>query len=354
MKNETFATGTPVVIATGDTGGLDPDISNGSYSDTSVEPGNSYAYRIVTFASGQDAVAIPTAIKYIPDLSSEIGYPGGDPVTAANYNLSTVPVFHIDHTRLYGASVVPSSSYGSDPAVSASSMLVPGSDHGTLRVSPAGGYLMNNHLSRPYPRKQFLTSANDVSLVGVGNASGSSSAYTSVDFNTPMTFADEFTMFFSYHITQSTSGYFYLGSSDSVSGVSYSANDIYRVMDAGDISISNGLFDEGSHVVAVRVLNTNSAANGNGAKWQLFHNGALTYTSPVITDSYHLSGGSKGAAHFTHYRDLLNNNSSIVNFEAMIFSSALSAGDLNSVSHYMGGKSYATVSVIDASDVYSG
>ncbi|MAT87204.1 MAG: hypothetical protein CL532_01440, partial [Aestuariivita sp.] len=89
----------PVELDNSASGGLDPTQANGSYTDTTVEGGKRYAYRISTVKGGESAAGIPSPVQYVQDRVNDLAYPNGDPDTASQYNVSVEPVLHLDMER---------------------------------------------------------------------------------------------------------------------------------------------------------------------------------------------------------------------------------------------------------------
>tara|TARA_A100001037_G_scaffold99310_1_gene90622 strand:+ start:1143 stop:2336 length:1194 start_codon:yes stop_codon:yes gene_type:complete len=93
---------TPVEVANGNTGGLDPELSGvgaGSYADTTISGDTSYAYRVSTLKGAEVATSIATPLEYIYDSVNDLGYPGGSPETTSQYTISTTPFLHLDMNR---------------------------------------------------------------------------------------------------------------------------------------------------------------------------------------------------------------------------------------------------------------
>ena len=90
---------TPTVLDNSAAGGLDPTIANGSYADTTLTGDAHYAYRVSTVKGSEVAPGIPTAMQFVHNPATDLGYPLGTPSTAATYNVSTAPFFHFDVNR---------------------------------------------------------------------------------------------------------------------------------------------------------------------------------------------------------------------------------------------------------------
>ena len=89
----------PVELANGTSGGLNPGLANGSYEDTTVSLGKSYAYRVSTIKGSEVADSIPSAMMHVADDVNDIAYPGGSLTQSKQFNIDTEPFIHLDVSR---------------------------------------------------------------------------------------------------------------------------------------------------------------------------------------------------------------------------------------------------------------
>ncbi len=101
--DDTGDTASVQTLAQGSGGGLSPTVPNGSYTDTTMDPGCNYSYRVVAERSGETKSSLPTEYIHTYDSATELGYPSGTPATAG-YMCSVDPHAHIDLQRVGGVS----------------------------------------------------------------------------------------------------------------------------------------------------------------------------------------------------------------------------------------------------------
>jgi len=89
----------PTVLVNSAAGGLNPTAANGSYADTTLTGDAYYSYRVSTVKGSEVATGIPTAMQFVYDPATDLGYPLGTPSAASTYNVSTAPFLHIDPER---------------------------------------------------------------------------------------------------------------------------------------------------------------------------------------------------------------------------------------------------------------
>ena len=138
----------PVELANGTSGGLNPGLANGSYEDTTVSLGKSYAYRVSTIKGSEVADSIPSAMMYVADDVNDIAYPGGSLPQSKQFNIDTEPFLHLDVGRQ-------SFGYKDDgPHLTSAQFsayhLMTSMDsgyEGVLRHNPNGFYLRNKSLA---------------------------------------------------------------------------------------------------------------------------------------------------------------------------------------------------------------
>lgn len=358
---------TPVEVANGNTGGLDPTLTGvgqGNYTDTTVAGDEYYAYRVSTLKGAEIATSIATTMEYVYDDVNDLGYPLGNPEATSNYTISTTPFLHLDVNRSSTGYVdgdqmsqgfegvfrhnpenfiFTASSYSSSPDY----MTV---DYGNGVTRPIA---VQKQLTGP--RTLQTTATNDVAcpdgitmfwVTGENTYQGSLS-HIGTDSNGIHYPTDQL-----HKSTVSTWGDV---SSFTLSGTGHSAPGALG-------SYGNALR---TCILAYRFNNDATAYASGELRSQTFGSGVeLCRSSNVISKSYHNGAASPdntnhlGAAFFkagttmrwmypspTHLNHLFG--------EAIFFDSALGLNDMNKVYGYLGAKYNLPSTVLGSSDLFN-
>ncbi|MAT87092.1 MAG: hypothetical protein CL532_00870 [Aestuariivita sp.] len=360
----------PVELDNSASGGLDPTQANGSYTDTTVEGGKRYAYRISTVKGGESAAGIPSPVQYVQDRVNDLAYPNGDPDTASQYNVSVEPVLHLDMERSstgyvdsgQGAATVPQTKMDSGyagiirhdsqgawqfPATVGASLPAFWTEdlgNGQVRdfmVQPANGiaspYVINNQdIAMPDGVTVFAVGRN-MRTIETGNNIGGNIAVNGVNYLTSL-FTDTFANFW---------------------GLS---NEMFVLSHAGPTVGSHNHYVGDLHIQCFRFNNSASAFGTGELKAQMIDGGDVVYESAnLVGKSYHNNNASPdisnnlGAAHFRSGSvlnlGLSSNYTERMLSEKLIFDSALDANDMNMVFGYLGNKFNIAPTVLAPADL---
>ena len=371
----------PVELANGTSGGLNPGLANGSYEDTTVSLGKSYAYRVSTIKGSEVADSIPSSMMYVADDVNDIAYPGGSLPQSKQFNIDTEPFLHMDAGRQ-------SFGYKDDGPHLTSSQInsyhlmtrMDSGYEGVIRHNPFGFYLRNANINS---KLYFWTED-----LGNGKSADFMVQPTSLSNHYPMFYAtqhldypDGFTAFFvgSNNIYSSTGNN--VGGNLARNGVHYKSgtygktNSIWEHNAAGTYSApgptigrtttEDGVTQTGAgyplKIVAARLSNTAEAFATGNIMYQVFDAGyEMTRSINLADKSYHNNFESKntgnnlggmyvnGASHLTitmpsYQQSMLS--------EVMYFGKALSLGEMNTVFAYLGNKFNTPVKVLGSEDL---
>jgi len=102
--NFTHAAAQVDVIDNDQTRNIDMSLPVGVYHDHDVLPDNHYSYRVIVESDNIRSPSVPTNHMYVPDIVTDLGYPGGSPDRVMTYNISVAPRLHLDSSRIFGVS----------------------------------------------------------------------------------------------------------------------------------------------------------------------------------------------------------------------------------------------------------
>ena len=342
-------TGNVEVLATGNTGGLDPEIANGSYTDSTVEGGKDYSYRAVTFGGNQNAESVHIGPKFVPDVNNELGYPGGYPETAARFNIATTPLIHLDFKRVIGLESIPTLARGTGRSSSEgefSSQL----SYGEQRLVPPNSKIFNrgNEGVAYIPPQEGSTK-----LVKSFIKSGGPYGYYQMSID-PIDLPDEYTYISAVikHINSPYYPNFVTSRQGTVNGIRYKNNYASKAFDVS--LLKPELSEPAGMVYCERVLNTPAAAAGNGAKFQKFLNGKSVQDVDFL--SYHTDPANGFGAYYnyTFYTTNATYFTGIAAVETFLFPKALDEHELNIIHTYLGEQLEKPMTAFDSSSVYHG
>lgn len=376
---------------------LDPLLPTGNNLDGGLEGddltayvGENLGYRVATMRGVDRAESLPTVHKYVYDVASELGYPSGTPTTAAAYNCTVDPMWHIDWNRqptydylaylpttagetlasgvtdairFNGTAMLPNGIVGL--TLVPSGALIPPlgyQDWGSgARRSMGAGHASANRFILTFDQavefrdgitvftvSSFLggTASSALNHAGTGNYSG-------ID-----TYSTGSTAYYG------TGGLYYGSASFNVSGFAFSNNSSV---------FTQGLDDQGNPtlvIAAYRLNNTYDQATSTavtnlaGVRFQAFHNGVLQYTSPdrgdtgttYVNTTCHNTPNGMGAAYWPAggiTGPSIGYYASEQYFENITFNEALSSADMNAVFNYLGNKyGGQTITPINAASLY--
>ena len=373
----------PVELANGTSGGLNPGLANGSYEDTTVSLGKSYAYRVSTIKGSEVADSIPSSMMYVADDVNDIAYPGGSLPQSKQFNIDTEPFLHLDVGRQ-------SFGYKDDgPHLTTSQInsygLMTRMDNGyngILRHNPFG-FTIRNNTSTAYAYLWTEDLGNGKSadfMVQPGNLANTTTLlYASQDLDYP----DGFTAFFvgSNNITASTGNN--VGGHLPRNGIHYrsgvfgksGSNNIWESNTAGTYSapgatIGRTTTEDGVtqtfagyplKIVAARLSNTAEAFATGNIMYQVFDAGyEMAKSINLAGKSYHNNFESKTASNnlggmYVSGSSMLSiampNYQQCMVSEVMYFGKALSLGEMNTVFAYLGNKFNTPVKVLGSEDL---
>lgn len=346
-----FTTGNVEVIATGNTGGLDPELANGSYTDSTVEGGKDYSYRAVTFGGSQNAESTHIGPKFVPDVDNELGYPGGYPETAARFNIATTPLIHLDFKRVIGLESIPTVARGANGKPSSEGSFLSQLTYGEQRLVPSSAkiYSRGGEGVAYIPPQEGSTKLVKSFL----KTQGSTYGYYEMTHD-DILLPDEYT-YISAVISHAPSPYQpnFLTSRTAVrNGIIYNTNYASK---AFGVSLNKPEVNEqGGFVYCERVLNTPAAAAGNGAKFQKFLNGKSVQNVDFL--SYHTDPTNGYGAYYS--KQFMTHSSvyyaGVAVVETFLFPKALDEHELNTIHTYLGEQLEKPMTAFDSSSVYHG
>lgn len=369
----------PVEVANGDTGGLDPTLSGvgaGSYADTTISGDTSYAYRVSTLKGDEVATSIATPMEFVYDSVNDLGYPGGSPVTTAQYTISTAPFLHMDMNRSsgYEDQIVP----GSNPDYNSGDWDNNLMDQGFSGVTRHGEFVItgSSYSNAPYISTHDLGNGVVRSFITQPQGQYRYFSYLPSVAVSEQSCADGFTMFLVSDVLSLGGiplGDTKPGNAAYNDGIYYKTQDLnYNSWGCMGASATHagwshtgpsiGHYSQNPiHITAYR-LNNDAAAFASGSiQGQLFDGGDLIGEStnrhsvsyhnanPNPDYSNHLGAAGFNTAYGLGFLGNAHQERHVA--EALYFDSALSLSDMNTVIAYLGNKFNIIPTTIAANDL---
>jgi hypothetical protein len=351
------------VMASGNTGDLDPTADTGTYTDDTVEEGNHYTYRVITTNGTQTATSLPTKTSYVYDPRDDLGYSAGWPVEVSTYNLQTSPVIHIDAQRQYGYSDTNNEVIGD-----AYSCVRYDRDSNISTIGVFGEPLFD---SRPVTytetKTRYMLSKTSTPYRGGTATSDLTTAKLVPSLLNNISLSDEFTLGLAvylgyeqdvatdttYNINQSgTDNQTYTTSTITWNGSRVSIDTPFGSWNYSRGYVSNWL------VFMIRGVNTSASYTAGNSGIQMWENGQYTGRSPITSNnnSYHDSSGTAGLFHLSATNDfnILPGDGDLTSTglsEYILFDSALNDTELTVVNTYLCEKYGIFTNVIGPGDL---